>query len=225
MYATRELLYSNPLAGPGDVADFIAEGEPVTSFPQGCLRLENGRHPGEGQAANYLFWCPVVFPADIAVSWRFRPLREPGLAMFWLSAAGRGGEDLFDRSLAPRSGEYRQYHSGDINAYHVSYFRRKHPDERRFTTCNMRKSRGFHLVCQGADPMPGVADVDEPYRLTVVKCAGRIRLTIDDLPIFDWQDDGRSFGPVLGGGRIGFRQMAPLIAEYADLTVHAVEPA
>jgi hypothetical protein len=29
---------------------------------------------------------------------------------------------------------------------------------------------------------------------------------------------------VLGGGKIGFRQMAGLIAEYADLRVHAVTP-
>ncbi len=38
---------------------------------------------------------------------------------------------LFDPSLAPRAGEYNQYHHGDINAYHLSYFRRKQPDERR----------------------------------------------------------------------------------------------
>jgi hypothetical protein len=30
-------------------------------------------------------------------------------------------------------------------------------------------------------------------------------------------------GALLGGGKIDFRQMAPLIAEYANLEVHAVE--
>ncbi|MEO1075144.1 MAG: DUF1961 family protein, partial [Bacteroidota bacterium] len=30
--------------------------------------------------------------------------------------------------------------------------------------------------------------------------------------------------PHLGGGKLGFRQMAPLMAEYADLEVRAVEP-
>ena len=217
------LLYENPLANASDVADWIAEGEPVMSFPQGCLRLENGMDPAAGQAANYLFWCPQVFPADIAVSWTFKPIREPGLAMFWLSAAGRNGEDLFDPSLARRTGEYRQYHSGDINAYHASYFRRKNPDERRFHTCNLRKSHGFHLVCLGPDPIPSVPDVTEPYRIEVVKRGPRIRFLVDDLLIYDWTDDGSSYGPVLGEGRIGFRQMAPLIAEYADLRVHAVE--
>jgi hypothetical protein len=218
-----DLLYDNALASDADLRDWIAEGQPVMSFPQGCLRLENGLDASRGQAANYLLWCPQQFPADIIVSWLFKPIREPGLAMFWLAAAGRNGEDLFDPKLAPRSGEYRQYHGGDINAYHASYFRRKNPDERRFQTCNLRKSHGFHLVCQGADPLPSVPDVTEPYRIELAKCGPRIRLTIDDLPIFDWTDDGRTYGPLLGGGRIGMRQMAPLIAEYADLKVWAAE--
>ena len=81
--------------------------------------------PGEGQAANFVFWCPEDFPADIAVTWDFWPVREPGLCILFFSALGRGGEDIFDSSLAPRAGEYKQYHSSDINALHVSYFRRK----------------------------------------------------------------------------------------------------
>jgi len=214
-----EVLYESPLAAPGDLDGWVAEGQPVMSFPQRALRLENGRPAADGQAANYLLWCPQVFPADIAVSWTFRPIAEPGLAMFWFCAAGRNGEDLFDPRLARRSGEYRQYHHGDINAYHASYFRRKNPDERRFHTCNLRKSFGFHLVCQGADPIPSVADVAESYRIQVVKAGSRIRFSINDLLIYDWTDDGQTHGPVLGGGRIGFRQMAPLIAEYRDLKV------
>ena len=215
-----QAIYENPLASEQDVAEFVREGRPVVSFPQGCMRLENGLDPQIGQAANYLFWCPKVFPGDIAVSFTFKPIREPGLAMFWFSAAGRKGEDLFDPALAPRAGEYRQYHSGDINAYHASFFRRKNPrGERNFHTCNLRKSHGFHLVCQGADPIASVADVTDPYRIQVVKLGARIVFSINDLLIYDWTDDGQTHGPVLGGGRIGLRQMAPLIAEYSDLRV------
>ncbi|MCC5828318.1 MAG: DUF1961 family protein [Phycisphaeraceae bacterium] len=216
-----DLIHENPLQCMDDLHGWIAEGQPVCSFPQGCLRLENGLDASRGQAANYVFWCPEKFPADITATWRFRPLREPGLAMFWLCAAGRNGEDLFDRKLAQRTGEYRQYFDGDINAYHISYFRRKNPDERRFHTCNLRKSHGFHLVCQGGDPIPSVDDVSDFYRITVIRRGPRILLLIDDLPIFDWTDDGRTHGPVLGGGYIGFRQMAPMIGEYADLKVYA----
>jgi hypothetical protein len=59
-------------------------------------------------------------------------------------------------------------------------------------------------------------------RLAAVE--GLVELSINDLPIFQWRDDGLTFGPPLGGGKVGFRQMAPLIAEYANLTVHALEP-
>lgn len=216
----QDVVYENPLAKPEDVSDFIAEGSPVTSFPMGKLRLENAMDPQAGQAANYLFWCPQKMPADIAIEWQFRPIREPGLAMMWFAANGQEGKDLFDPSLAKRAGEYRQYHSSDINGYHASYFRRKNPKgERSFHTANLRKSCGFHLVCQGADPIPSVIDVQDDYRIRIVKCVGHIRFAVNDLTLYDWFDDGAQFGPVLGEGYIGFRQMAPLIADYSNLTV------
>ena len=60
-----------------------------------------------------------------------------------------------------------------------------------------------------------------PYRVELLKSGPHVRFAINDLPIFAWHDDG-SRGPPLAGGRIGFRQMAPLIAEYADLTVERI---
>jgi hypothetical protein len=145
--------------------------------------------------------------------------------MFWFCAAGRNGEDLFDPSLARREGNYRQYHSGDINAYHISYFRRKNPDERGFHTCNMRKSHGFHLVCQGADPIPNVEDVRDEFSIEVVKLGDWIRFAIDDLVLFTWKDDGSIGGPPHEKGRFGFRQMAPLVATYSDFRVEAIKEA
>ena len=41
--------------------------------------------------------------------------------------------------------------------------------------------------------------------------------------IFSWEDEGKIYGPVLGEGKIGFRQMTPLIAEYSNLVVRKVE--
>ncbi len=226
-FVKGDIVYENPLARPEDVEGFIAEGSPVTSFPMGALRLENAMDPEAGQAANYLFWCPEILPADLCIEWDFRPIREPGLAMLWFCANGQDGKDLFDPSLAKRAGEYRQYHSSDINGYHTSYFRRKNVQhERTFHTCNMRKSAGFHLVCQGPDPIPSVIDVLDSYHIELVKCQGHIRLSINDLEIFHWTDPGQGeTGPVLGAGYIGFRQMAPLIADYANLTVRRVSPA
>ena len=51
---------------------------------------------------------------------------------------------------------------------------------------------------------------------------GKIDFIINDLPVFSWQDDGKEYGPVLGGGKIGFRQMAPMIGEYSNLKVYSI---
>ena len=218
------LLYENPLAGPADLTDFVLEGKAVTSFPDGRLRLENAESAAIGQKANYVLWCKQVFPADLLLELSFRPIREPGLAMLFFAATGRNGLDLFDPALARRTGEYVQYHHGDINAFHLSFFRRKEPDERRFHTCNLRKSYGFYLVAQGADPIPDVPDAVEPYTLSLLKRGPEVRFAVDGLEVLTFRDDGSTWGPLLGAGHIGLRQLAPMIGEYADLRVYALNP-
>lgn len=215
------LIYENPLSSPKDVEGFRMEGQGVPTFPDGRLRLENGRSADAGQAANFVFWCPEEFPSDVAISWEFLPLREPGLAILFFAARGEGDKDLFDPSLPPRTGEYELYHHGAMNAFHISYFRRRWPEERKFHTCNLRKSYGFHLAELGADPIPGVEDAAEPYELLLVKNGPSVNFIINGLPVLSWTDDGSQFGPLLGPGKIGFRQMAPLIAEYANLKVYS----
>lgn len=224
-FALGELLYHNALATEEDVREFTMEGDAVFSFPLNRLRMENRLDPKLGQQSNFVFWCPEEFPEDIAVTWNFWPIREPGLCILFFAARGAGGEDLFDSGLAPRIGQYDQYHHGDIHTYHVSYFRRRYESERSFHTCNLRKSYGFHLVAQGADPIPSVADAEGPYQMKLIKCGRDIVFLVNDLTIFEWSDDEETFGKVLGSGKIGFRQMAPLIAEYADLRVYRVKKA
>lgn len=217
-----DIVYSNSLANASDAAGFRLEGEARISFPNGRMRMENLRDPEEGQKSNFVLWCPETFPGDVSIEWEFWPVQEPGLCILFLAATGRNGEDLFDSSLAERTGEYPQYHHGDINALHVSYFRRRWPEERAFHTCNLRKSYGFHMVAQGADPIPPVADAAPPYRIQMVKCGAEVAFSINELPIFSWRDEGVNYGPVLGGGKIGLRQMAPLVGEYANLVVRRV---
>ncbi|GGF95283.1 DUF1961 family protein [Paenibacillus abyssi] len=218
----EELLYTNALASPKDIDGFVMEGDGSVTFPTGRMRLESTRSPEEGQAANVVYWCPQTFPDDIAIRWRFWPIGQPGLAIMFFCGAGRNGQDVLDPSLQERNGIYDQYHHGDINAYHVSYFRKSYPSERRLQTANLRKSYGFHLVAQGADPIPHVVDCDPPYRMEVLKCGADIVFSIEDIPIFHFTDDAVSYGPVLGAGKIGFRQMAPLVAEYSDLEIYKV---
>jgi hypothetical protein len=222
LFEKTELLYENPLSGPKDTETFVMEGQGAVSFPMGRMRLDHLADPGEGQKANIVFWCPEVFPDHIAIEWEFWPIREPGLCILFFAAAGKEGENVLDPRLSRRTGEYDQYHHGDIHALHVSYFRRRYEQERAFHTCNLRKSYGFHMVAQGADPIPSVPDAQPPYSVQLVKSGPDVLFSINGLEIFHWTDDGTSYGPILEGGQIGFRQMAPLIAEYANLRVHRI---
>ena len=218
-FSLNRLIYENPLACAQDIECFVTEGEAAASFAQGRLRLESTLDASLGQKSNVVLWCPVDFPQNLRITWEFTPLREPGLCVFFFGAKGCGGEDILTGALAPRTGEYDFYHHGDINAYHISYFRRRYPEERAFHTCNLRKSYGFHLVAQGADPIPDVADCDKSYALCLVRRDNHIEFFVNGLSVLQYDDDG-ALGAHIGGGKIGFRQMAPLIAEYANLKVY-----
>lgn len=213
------IIYENPLGKKADIDGFVLEGEAKISFDDGVMRLENAVDPAEGQKANFVLWCPVSFPSDICIDWEFRPVEEPGLAMMFFAAKARNGKSVLDESLAKRCGEYEQYHSGDINAFHVSYFRRKEADERAFHTCNLRKSYGCNLVAQGADPLPDASKDARWYNMRVMKKSGRVTFFINDLQIFEFEDDGVTYGDILTSGCIGFRQLAPMVAEYRNLRV------
>jgi len=79
-------------------------------------------------------------------------------------------------------------------------------------------------VTQGRDPMPEVGDIVDWYEIGGTQCDGWSRFKVNELGCYEWFDDGETYGPRFSeGGRIGFRQMAPLIAEYKDLKVHGVE--
>ena len=57
-----ELIYDNPLSSTSDIEGFRMEGDAAITFPNGRMRMENRRDPGEGQAANFVFGVPKIFP-------------------------------------------------------------------------------------------------------------------------------------------------------------------
>lgn len=216
------MIYENRLERAADVKGWRMEGDGVVRWSGGRMHMENGRDPKEGQQSNFVFWCDFEFPADFWLEWDFTPEREPGLAILFFAAKGRQGQDVFDPALKPRTGPYEQYHHGDIDAFHIAYFRRRYPDERAFHVVHLRKSFGFHLVAEGADPIPNVEDATPPYRLRLRKHKKKIDFAVTPpdgtpLTVCTWEDDGQTFGKKLGGGKIAFRQMAPLKAAYARL--------
>jgi Domain of unknown function (DUF1961) len=206
--ARGSLIYENPLAAPGDHAGFVLEGQAAISVHEGTTRLASVVDESARQAANYVWWCPQELPADFDAEWDFWPDAERGLCFLFFAARGRGGEDLFDPALPKRSGEFAQYTEGAIDCLQISYYRRR-PQRQKHHLCNLRKHHGVHLVASGPDPIPQAARAQPPYRLRLLKAGPHVAFWIDGLPILHYEDDGRTYGPVRGAGRIGFRQMAP----------------
>lgn len=216
--------YANALSGPDAMSGWIAEGPVrIDQGPTGVV-LSSTVGDGESDDGHWTLWCPETFGSRIAIEWEFRPISEPGLAMIFFAATGHSGS-LFGADQLPRDGRYPQYHSGDLDALHISYFRHKWAEERAFRTCNLRKSAGFHLVAQGADPLPPADDATDFYRMRIVKDGDVVSFLINDLLLFRWHDDGSVGGPALGAGQIGIRQMTPLVAEYRNFRVTPLDTA
>lgn len=78
-------------------------------------------------------------------------------------------------------------------------------------------------MAQGADPLPSVVDSkNDFYRIELVKEGADVTFSIKELKLFGWSDhksNSSDTGPVVRGGRIGFRQMNPLVARYRNLKV------
>lgn len=216
-------LYSNAMSA-GSLADWVREGPVTIADGHGGLVLGSSADADEmGDHAHFTLWCPVEFPDGVRISWDYRPVEGQGLAMVFFGAQGSAGRDLFSAELAPRTGFYPQYHSSDITTLHISYQRHKHVSERAFRTANVRKSPGFHLVAQGADPLPNTEDADGFYRMEVRKDGPHVTFSINELKVLEWMDNGGTTGPPVGGGYLGFRQMAPLQAAYRNLMVTSLD--
>ncbi|QKS69740.1 DUF1961 family protein [Paenalkalicoccus suaedae] len=226
MTHSQELVtYDHDFSDNSVFDDWIFEGPGKGTIESGRLVLESTVDAEAYEDhAHWVLWCKQRFSDHIKIEWTFLPLEEPGLCMIFFSADGKDQLDLFDSSLSKRTGYYPQYHSSDIHALHLSYFRHRHPEERHFRTCNLRKSAGFHLCKTAADPLPPAKDALEPYRMKLIKSGKKVSFSINDFPVLDWEDDGKEYGPTLKEGYIGFRQMAPMRAAYSDFSVTSISP-
>jgi hypothetical protein len=60
------------------------------------------------------------------------------------------------------------------------------------------------------------------YHIAVIKRGNTVKFIINDLEVFEFIDDGHTYGDILTGGKVGFRQLAPLVAEYANFKVYKI---
>jgi hypothetical protein len=195
-----KLLYENSLSKESDLENWIMEGPAQTEFKEGWMHMYSPNEEG-----HHVFWGPEDFPGSFMAEWELQNMEpDAGLCIIFFSAKGIHGEDIFDPSLKERDGVFRQYTKSDLNAYHISYYANGKDSPGREIS-HIRKNAGFHLVQQGEPGIP-VSSTDI-HKMRLIKDDNRILMYVDDRKIIDWTDDGKEYGPVLQGGKIGLRQM------------------
>lgn len=179
--------------------DWVLEGK-------ASARVENGRLFLKNDAGHLVFWNTREFPADLLIECSVSPVdSNKGLNIVFFAARGRAGESIFDPGQPMRDGEFKTYHSGAINCYHTSYWAIDPQGEARGTS-HIRKNHGFHLVAMGRDFIAGQGA--GPHRIRILKLGNRITVEANGKIEVRWEDDGKTFGPVLKEGHIALRQMS-----------------
>lgn len=210
-------VYRTSFDAPVDLKDWKLEGGLRMSVAGGNLVLASrpGSTKSEANANHLVCWLTREMPADFLLEFTVCPVNlKQGLNIVFFSTRGIHGESIFDPALAPRDGFFKQYHSGDLNGYHISYWAAGRG------TVNLRKNRGFHFAAEGKDLI-----TDTPagsfQTVRIYKRGGKIRCTVDDVVSLAYDDDGKTFGPVwTHRGWIGLRQMGHTVrCEYGHVKV------
>ena len=213
IFSKGDLIYENSFSDKNQVADWTMEGEGTLEFRGDWMEMYS---PAEKY--HHVFWCPKDFPSGFVAEWEVQNLKTAaGLCIIIFAAKGKNGEDIFDPSFPKRDGTFNQYtKSKFFNCYHISYYANGRDDPGR-ETAHLRKNSGVQMV---QEKKPGIPlKSTAVHRLRLVKDDARIVMYVDDRRIIDWTDDNKKYGPVLKGGKIGFRQMKWTHFRYANFKV------
>lgn len=210
---------------PHPAAQWIAEGWGGAMIRDGKLWVapspfDDSGHPTvvpTNRRSHMVVWNRRIFPADFLLQFEMSPCSSTnGLTIVFFNASGADGRDLFDLSLPPRRGVYRNYHSGAIANYTDSYWSRNNKTES--VSNRLRKNPGFRQVASGPSFTTGPTDVT--HRVRILKCRGHIQVEIDGKTVIRW-DDSDPLGP----GRIGLRSMEGVtMVAYDNFKVWQVTP-
>jgi hypothetical protein len=207
-----ELIYSNSLSSEIALKDWVMEGAGETQFSEGWMTMFS-----EDEKSHHVYWCPSELRASFIAEWEVRNLHtDAGLCIVFFAAKGSEKEDVMSDYLKSRNGIFKQYTKGDINNYHISYYANT-PTQKDRPHAHLRKNKGFDKVQTGE---PGIAhDSQETHRVKLIKDNGHIQMFVDGRSIIDWTDNGSEYGPILGAGKLAFRQMKWTRFQYRDLNV------
>lgn len=209
------LVYENSLTEQALLSGWVMEGPGVVSFEDDRMHM---RSPNE--AGHHVFWCPQEMPESFIAEWEVQNQEtDAGLCIVFFAAKGINGEDIFSADLSERDGAFKSYIKGDINNYHISYYANaKNKPGREIT--NLRKNRGFHKVQSQYAGIP--TESTAVHQVKLIKHKGTIQMFIDGRTVVDWTDDGEQYGPILGSGNIGLRQMKFTHFTYRNFKVWSI---
>lgn len=211
-----ELLYENPMASENQMNDWVMEGPARTEYIDGWMHMYSPEEEG-----HHVLWSPEDFPSDFIAEWELQNKEtDAGLVIIFFSALGINDESIFDPSFPKRNGVFKQYTKSEyFNNYHISYYANG-KDNRAREVAHLRKNSGFHKVQIGELGIP--LNSKAIHKMRLVKDGAHITCYVDGRKIIDWKDDGVEYGTVLGGGKIGFRQMKWSNFRYRNFKVWAL---
>lgn len=210
-----KLIYENRFSGAAELDGWILEGPAKIDFEDSRMKMYSPNEEG-----HIVYWCDKDFPADFVAEWEYQLLSDNGLSIVFFSSESIYNTSIFDPQIEKRTGIYRQYIMGEINCYGISYQANTENDADRRTS-NLRKNKGFYLGANG--PVGIKPGSKETHKVSVVKHGNHIWMSVDGKQIIDFFDDPKRFGPVLGKGKIGFRQMKWTVARYGNFRVYEIE--
>jgi hypothetical protein len=192
-------------------ATWVLEGRASAEIRDGAMIVTNSAD-GNAIDNHAVLWNTQVFPENFLLEFDMTP-GDPasGLGIIFFCATSReDGSTVFSKGLPRREGDFTRYNRGAINCYHTSYWASSAGGSR--LTTNLRKNHGFELVALGDENIAASAmDHDSPkkgpFPVRLLKIDNRIELETMGERVLVWEDDGQKYGPVLGEGQIGLRQM------------------
>jgi hypothetical protein len=227
-----ELVYSNDFSGedridrettfindgkrtslPDPGAEWIAEGWGGADICGGKLWVAPATFKACGNRAeipeqgpsHMVVWNKNRFPADMMFEFTVNHNgSDDGLTLVFFAAQGQQGQDIFDLSLPPRNGVYRNYNKGELANYTVSYWsRNKKPSlvaKGEAYSNRIRKNPGANMLATNASLTGKCSDCD--YRVRILKVGGNITAEINGTVVNHVVDPDPH-----GGGYIGLRSM------------------
>ena len=198
--AKRPRHHNQRIAAPPPGVDWVLEGGGKAWTEKGRCHVKSDRHQ--------VLWNTREFPRNFMIEFGIAPGdSKVGLTIIFFATRNVRGGAPWERWMQSRDGDFRTYHSGELNGYHLSYWACNPFDGgilRR--TTNLRKNSAFLMPCAGTDRIGGMGP--GPHRVRLLKVGPKIRLETNGRLSLAFDDDGKTYGPVWDRpGWIGLRQM------------------